>query len=586
MKQWSAIIPILATSAFCLNANASVLISEVLYDAPNSDSQEEWVELYNSGCSSVDLSNYAIRDNGATFQLSGTIGSGEYITIAKSESGFSNLYSQSPDLHGMTLSLSNSGDYVELLEGVNLVDMVAWENKVAGWSVSATNTTIYRTSSVDTDSVNDWANSGDIGTAKSGSLSTNCQPATPKPLIITEVLYDAPSSDSLEEYVELFNPNCNDIPLAEYSLSDNVGTYVLSGSIKAGSYFVAAKNATGFTELTGKTASLSNLSLSLGNSGDTVKLSKNGTEVDMVAWEGYISGWTVKATNTAIHRSIEEDSDSNSDWAAGAPDAFNGIYTSTCDGSTGGNTGGDTGNNATDIELNQYYSSVIGLTGNALKSGLNELTKGHTRLTYDQVWAALKYTDEDPDNTENVILFYTGRSQDKDLNSSYGNTGDMWNREHIWPKSHGFPKSSQYAYTDIQHLRPADASVNSTRSNKDYDVGGDSITESPENRRDSDSFEPRDAVKGDAARMIFYMDVRYEGNDLTNTPDLEIVDYTDTPNEPILGKLCTLLSWHNQDPVDEWEIRRHARAFEIQKNRNPFIDNPDWANELYSSKCN
>lgn len=596
MKQWSLIATALSVSVLSVSANASVLISEVLYDAPNSDSQEEWVELYNPGCAPVDLSNYSIRDNGSTFQLSGTIEANGYLAIAKNSSGFTSLYGQAPDIVGMTLSLSNSGDYIELLDGVTIVDMVAWENKISGWNVSGTNTSIYRTSSVDTDSVDDWADSGDIGTAKSGSLTSDCQPtSSSKELVITEVLYDAPNSDSQEEFVELFNPNCTDVDLSEYSLADNRGNYALSGSIKAGSYFVVARNASGFQSLTGQTASLAGMTLSLGNSGDTVSLNKGDSSVDMVAWENYVSGWSVKATNESIHRNSEQDTDTTDDWGAGAPSAFSGIYSSSCSGNggdNGGDTGGDNGGDnggisgELDIDFNQYYASVIGLKGEQLKSGLNTLTKGHTRLTYTQVWDALKYADEDPANSDNVILFYTGRSQDKDLNSSHGNTGDMWNREHVWPKSHGFPKSGQHAYTDIQHLRPADASVNSTRSNKDYDIGGDSITESPENRRDSDSFEPRDAVKGDAARMIFYMDVRYEGNDESGTPDLEIVDYTDTPNEPILGKLCTLLEWHNQDPVDQWERRRHARAYELQHNRNPFIDNPDWANELYASKCN
>ena len=195
-------------------------------------------------------------------------------------------------------------------------------------------------------------------------------------------------------------------------------------------------------------------------------------------------------------------------------------------------------------------------------------------------------TDEDPNNPANVVLFYSGRSSDKDFRDGQVESTNSWNREHIWPKSHGFPAQSQHAYTDIHHLRPADSSINSIRSNKDYDNGGTPIDEAPGNKRDSDSFEPRDAVKGDAARMIFYMAVRYQGDDDSGTPDLVLVDYSNTESgQPVLGKLCTLLKWHQQDPVDERERQRNQMVFDLQLNRNPFIDNPAWADVLYGSRC-
>lgn len=565
-------------------ANAELLISEVLYDAPNSDATEEWVEIYNPDCKSVDLSNYVIRDNGSTFALSGTIAPDSYITIARNASGFTNLYQKSADITGMSLSLSNSGDYVELVKGIDVVDLVAWEGKVAGWDLNASNTTIYRTTATGTSTEQNWGYSGDTGTPGSGPLASTCTPAPENTgLKITEVLYDAPNSDKLEEFVEIFNPSCSEVNLSGYSLADNNGNYSLSGQIKGGAYYIIAKDADGFAALFGKQPDNSGLSLSLGNSGDRVTLKNGDSAIDMVAWEGNISGWNVSAVNTSLLRTAQEDTDTEADWASGLSTPHEGAFDAGCSGE-GSNTdpGGESGN----YQFDQYYASVTGLSGSNLKQGLNTLMKGHTRLTYSQVWDALKYADEDPDNTSNVILLYTGRSQDKELNSSKGNTGDMWNREHVWPKSHGFRTESQHAYTDVHHLRPADASVNSTRSNKDFDLGGDPITESPENLRDTDSFEPRDAVKGDVARMIFYMDVRYEGNDATGTPDLEIVDYTGTQSdEPLLGKLCTLLAWHNQDPVDSWEQRRHSRVVEVQGNRNPFIDNPQWANELYGSSC-
>jgi serine protease len=247
------------------------------------------------------------------------------------------------------------------------------------------------------------------------------------------------------------------------------------------------------------------------------------------------------------------------------------------------NTQDDSG--ATWSEYESYYSGAVGQTGSNLISALEEAaSRNQTHLSYSQVWDALKYTDEDPEDENRVILIYTGRSQEKSFNASGNNDPDAWNREHTWPKSHGFPSTGDWGYTDIHHLRPADASVNSSRGNKDFDNGGDPIDEAPGNFTDSDSFEPRDEIKGDIARMMFYMDIRYSGQSHTGTDDLTLVDYTDSSGAS-LGDLCTLYEWHNQDPVSTEEITRHGRIVERQGNRNPFVDNPVWVNEIWGGYC-
>lgn len=236
--------------------------------------------------------------------------------------------------------------------------------------------------------------------------------------------------------------------------------------------------------------------------------------------------------------------------------------------------------------FNAYYAQAIGKTGVALRTALNEAaSRGHTRMSYSAVWEALKYTDEDPANTNNVILIYTGRSEPKTHNASVNSTDqDAWNREHVWAKSHGFPDEAQWAHTDVHHLRPADVSVNSTRGNKDFDWGGTAIGEAPGNLTDADSFEPRAAVKGDIARMMFYMAIRYEGNDATGVGNLELSDTVGTSGN-LFGKRCTLVAWHRADPVSADEIRRHARIVEKQGNRNPFVDYPAWAEEMFAAGC-
>ncbi|MCL1091401.1 endonuclease, partial [Shewanella profunda] len=80
--------------------------------------------------------------------------------------------------------------------------------------------------------------------------------------------------------------------------------------------------------------------------------------------------------------------------------------------------------------------------------------------------------------------------------------------------------------------------------------------------------------------------VRYQGGDNSGTPDLSIAKGMTGEGEPLLGDLCTLLGWHIQDPVSYWERRRNNRVYELQHNRNPFIDNPQWATDIYSASCN
>ena len=92
-----------------------------------------------------------------------------------------------------------------------------------------------------------------------------------------------------------------------------------------------------------------------------------------------------------------------------------------------------------------YYLEAEGLSGNALKDMLGVIAaRGQKQLTYTQVWSALKDTNEDPNNPNNVILYYSGRSQSKDFTSSGNNDKNAWNREHLWPQSFGFKRKDQF----------------------------------------------------------------------------------------------------------------------------------------------
>ncbi|RLD37233.1 MAG: hypothetical protein DRI89_15390, partial [Bacteroidetes bacterium] len=166
-----------------------------------------------------------------------------------------------------------------------------------------------------------------------------------------------------------------------------------------------------------------------------------------------------------------------------------------------------------------YYDDAVGLSGEALKTALHDIIDDHTELSYTAVKEALKDTDEDPDDTSNVICFYTGWSYAK---SNFGGGVDQWNREHTWSKSHGDFGTSPPEGTDLHHMKPTDVTVNSQKGNKDFDNGGTAYYDGgifTGCYYTADSWEPRDEEKGDVARMIFYMETRYEGD--SGEEDLE-----------------------------------------------------------------
>lgn len=227
-----------------------------------------------------------------------------------------------------------------------------------------------------------------------------------------------------------------------------------------------------------------------------------------------------------------------------------------------------------------YYADIKpSMTGAQLHQALHKLIKSHKQLTYKEVWKALEYTDEDPANTNNVILLYTQRSHPKKERVRNGSGPNAWNREHVWAKSHGFPNKGDPRYTDIHHLRPSDNKVNADRGQKDFDKGGLRYVKAPGAFLDADSFEPPNIVKGDVARMMFYMATAYKDS-------LQLVNEDSSKGEPRFGYLCTLLVWHKTDPVSPWEQRRNNRIHEIQANRNPFIDHPEHAESIWGSQCN
>ncbi len=223
-----------------------------------------------------------------------------------------------------------------------------------------------------------------------------------------------------------------------------------------------------------------------------------------------------------------------------------------------------------------YYNGTEGKDGEDLKAELNDIISGHISYSYFYSKEIFKLSDADPGNSSNLILVYTGRSHP---NSDYGTGGNQINREHVWAKSHGGFADIQPMDGDVHNLKPADASVNQDKSNKDFDNGGTQHPEATGCYFTDYTWEARDEVKGDIARIIFYMSTRYEGED--GEMDLEVVDAINTYPLPEHGKLSTLLEWNMQDPPDQFEMNRNNVIYSYQKNRNPFIDDPNYANLIW-----
>ena len=231
-----------------------------------------------------------------------------------------------------------------------------------------------------------------------------------------------------------------------------------------------------------------------------------------------------------------------------------------------------------------YYQTTQQLAGSNLEDALHDIIKNHNEFSYGSAKQILKDSDEDPNNTNNIMLVYKGISIPKSEFASNNQT-DYWNREHVWAKSHGsFTNYGDLGpYSDAHNLKPCDASVNSSRGYKDFDNGGAQHEEATDCNYTNSTWEPRDGSKGDVARIIFYMHCRYSGD--TGEPNLNVVDFINTFPNAQMGKLSTLLAWNEQDPVDAFERRRNDVIYGWQNNRNPFVDYPDLANRIWGDEA-
>lgn len=234
-------------------------------------------------------------------------------------------------------------------------------------------------------------------------------------------------------------------------------------------------------------------------------------------------------------------------------------------------------------QIPAYYNNVnLTLTGMALKAELaNKITVTHTNeLDYGDVWDVLEQTDLDPANSNNVLLLYgyddndgsviTDRTRSKFQQG--GNVGD-WNREHTYAQSLATPNmttSSPNAGTDAHHLRASDVQQNGNRGNRLFAAGSGNAGNAGAN------WYPGDEWKGDVARMMMYMYLRYP----SQCPPNDVGVGTSVAIDPDMIEL--FLDWNAEDTVSTYETNRNNILEGIQGNRNPFIDNPYLATIIWS----
>ncbi|SHK11731.1 endonuclease [Chryseobacterium polytrichastri] len=261
-----------------------------------------------------------------------------------------------------------------------------------------------------------------------------------------------------------------------------------------------------------------------------------------------------------------------------------------------------------------YYNGTAGLSGYALKSKIHDIiSEKNINWHYGDLPAFYSQTDLDryydhgSSNTTILLDIYSEIPSGPDayeytsanLISTSGSEGLGYNREHAIPQS---TFNSNYPmFSDLHFVIPTDARINQLRNNYPYGIGNSTVHHTFSNSSKIANsaipnyvytnrvYEPIDEFKGDVARMLLYFAVRYENklrsfNHSTNINpalDRSALDGTaERAFEP--AYISMLLQWHNQDPVSPREIDRNNAVYNIQNNRNPFIDNPQWANAIWT----
>ncbi len=274
------------------------------------------------------------------------------------------------------------------------------------------------------------------------------------------------------------------------------------------------------------------------------------------------------------------------------------------------------------VPVGAYYNGVDTSTPERLMCTLHVKIRGHTAYPYSNsgatdTWKILEIADASPSDPNKVLDVYRNRLYNAVTDRASGTvTVNTYNREHTWPNSLGFPGQTgnlgmpSAPYTDTHMLHLSDTGYNSTRSNSPYKTcaspgscaeavtevnagfgGGSGVYPGNSNWSTSSGYEVWGHEKGDLARAVMYMAVRYQGGvdpaSGQNEPILRLTDntglisgHTDYNTPAYMGVMADLLAWSQADPPDAAEIARNGVIQTFQGNRNPFIDHPEWATAM------
>ena len=215
--------------------------------------------------------------------------------------------------------------------------------------------------------------------------------------------------------------------------------------------------------------------------------------------------------------------------------------------------------------LSAYYQEAMGKQGIDLIQTLSTIiSRNYHMISYSATNAVLEIADKHPSGNG-----YLGIYDHVSITS--------YNKEHVWPQS-SFNEASPYK-SDMHHLRISKSATNSARSNY-YFNNPLSNTSDWETNHSQYRFYPGDLDKGDIARMLLYMAVRYRNDNFRLV--VQSGGRTSNPPARTLGNLAVLLDWHLDDPVDDFERNRNNVIFNTQRNRNPFIDHPELFEEIWT----
>ncbi len=507
----------------------------------------------------------------------------------------------------------------------------------------------------DTDSVSDWVRndySGDGLPGMNGSLGQNeasNTPGTPNVAweppasaagfpIISEFVANHTGNDTYE-FIEIFGQKQTSygnasIVVLEGDGGENPGQ--VDGVYSVGSTDIAGFWSTGFMTNALEDGSLTILLADgfTGAVGDDLDPDDNGT-FNSSPWSGLLDSVAIldggsgdRAYSSAVLSAgydglpdapggasripYYRDTDARSDW-------FRNDFAG--EGLGGSGAGVDPGeaintpamvNRVSQVD---YYAAVDASNASALRTTLHEAIKDHIHYPYSSsatdTWNLLEKADEDPSDPGRVLSVYS--------NDTFGKTGGgsgPYNREHSWPRSYGFKSQgdSNLPHDDAHHLFISDTGYNSARGSRPFGLCSSGCSEEPtvynngqggqgggypgdsswRTNTDGPSgiYEVWMGRRGDIARAMFYMDVRYEGDthavtgvsehQLELTDDMSLLHNSTSNYSPAyMGRLSVLLDWHEQDPVDAYEQNRNDAVYTYQGNRNPFVDHPEWVGVLY-----